>query len=334
MIRLISIDIAKALCIILVVIGHYVPDNSPGWYIFMVQIIYSFHMPLFMFVSGYVYWAIRKSIEYQKFVWKKFQRLMIPYFFVSVIIISIKLFTEKYLFVQNPTSLSSLYEMFYLPIAGYFLWFVYALFLMFLIIPAFNTSRKLFFLLITSLILYLSPVNFPPIFCLEEFRRMLFYFVLGCCASEFSKVRSIINRKTNVLITLCVFIGIYTVRSYIEISMIEKVLGICIALSGIVLVLKISKMIGLKAKLTSIFLNIAVCSYTIYLFHTTFEGFAKSLLMKVPLHIFNLHETTLLFIVFALIVIAIGVIAPIVLHKIVVKYSKLFSYLLGAKYTG
>lgn len=31
--RLISFDIAKALCIILVVIGHYIPDSSPSWYV-------------------------------------------------------------------------------------------------------------------------------------------------------------------------------------------------------------------------------------------------------------------------------------------------------------
>jgi len=89
--RLISIDIAKAICIILVVIGHYVPENSPIWYMTMRDVIYSFHMPLFMFVSGYVYWATRKPVKYKDFVWKKFQRLIIPYFFVSVIVIFIKL---------------------------------------------------------------------------------------------------------------------------------------------------------------------------------------------------------------------------------------------------
>lgn len=31
--RLISFDIAKAICIILVVIGHYIPDSSPSWYV-------------------------------------------------------------------------------------------------------------------------------------------------------------------------------------------------------------------------------------------------------------------------------------------------------------
>ena len=55
--RLISIDIAKAICIILVVIGHYNPDNAPEWYHTINLFIYTFHMPLFMFASGYVYAA-------------------------------------------------------------------------------------------------------------------------------------------------------------------------------------------------------------------------------------------------------------------------------------
>ena len=30
--RIVLFDIAKALCIVLVVVGHYFPENSPVWY--------------------------------------------------------------------------------------------------------------------------------------------------------------------------------------------------------------------------------------------------------------------------------------------------------------
>ena len=167
--RLISIDIARAICIILVVIGHYIPDDSPDWYITMRNVIYSFHMPLFMFVSGYVHWATRKPVKYKDFVWKKFQRLMIPYFFTSIVVITIKLLTESGLSVENPVDFSAFYKMFYLPVAGFFLWFVFALFLIFLIIPFFNTRKHLFILLPLSLGLYFIPVSLPKIFCLAQF---------------------------------------------------------------------------------------------------------------------------------------------------------------------
>lgn len=69
--RLLQLDIAKAICIVLVVIGHYSPECSPLWYTMTHDIIYSFHMPLFMFASGYIYNAIRKQISYGDFLKKK-----------------------------------------------------------------------------------------------------------------------------------------------------------------------------------------------------------------------------------------------------------------------
>ena len=43
------IDIAKGLAIVLMVIGHTIPNNH------FITLIFSFHMPLFIFLSGFVY---------------------------------------------------------------------------------------------------------------------------------------------------------------------------------------------------------------------------------------------------------------------------------------
>ena len=53
--RLETFDIARALCIVLVVIGHYNPDNAPMWWKNVNHFIYSFHMPVFLFISGFIY---------------------------------------------------------------------------------------------------------------------------------------------------------------------------------------------------------------------------------------------------------------------------------------
>ena len=329
--RMISIDIARAICIFLVVIGHYIPNNSPNWYVTMHDVIYTFHMPLFMFVSGLVYWATRKPVKYNDFVWKKFQRLMIPYFFVSVIVIVLKLFTESKLLVEDPVEISDLYRMFYLPVAGDFLWFVFALFLMFLIIPLFNTRKRLSVLLLLSLFLYLVPVTFPVIFCLAKFKINLLYFVLGCAFFEWSNVRQFLD-KTHFLVLLCFFIGIYLLKTYIEVLIITNILAICIAFVGIIFIINLSKQIELTTvSVKKILAAISEYSYTIYLFHTTVEGFAKAILAK---FFYKLTETNnqLVFICTALIVILLGLIAPVILHKITVSHSRLFSYLIGAKF--
>lgn len=119
--RIISLDIAKAICIILVVVGHYIPDNSPQWYRLIHDMIYTFHMPLFMFASGYVYIATKKDIGYGSFLIKKIKRLMIPYITTSIMVISIKMLMQGGLSVEDPVTWRSYLKMFYLPEAGDFL---------------------------------------------------------------------------------------------------------------------------------------------------------------------------------------------------------------------
>lgn len=110
--RIIALDIAKAICIILVVMGHYVPDNSPAWYVLVHDVIYTFHMPLFMFVSGYVYIATKKRSTYGDFLLKKVRRLMVPYLTTSVMVIVIKLLTQGSMSVDNPVTIFSFVEIF------------------------------------------------------------------------------------------------------------------------------------------------------------------------------------------------------------------------------
>lgn len=84
--RLQWIDIAKGIGIILVVIGHSKPPEN------ILQIIRSFHMPLFFFVSGLVYHE--RSIDVYSSaarLKKDFVRLVIPYI-VSVCLVAVFLY--------------------------------------------------------------------------------------------------------------------------------------------------------------------------------------------------------------------------------------------------
>ena len=83
--RLISIDIAKAICIILVVIGHYNPDNAPEWYHTINLFIYTFHMPLFMFASGYVYAATIGNLRGGgELIFKNYNGFLNPFYYPSI----------------------------------------------------------------------------------------------------------------------------------------------------------------------------------------------------------------------------------------------------------
>jgi len=185
--RLLNFDIAKALCIILVVIGHYV-DNAPDWWMGMRDIIYSFHMPLFMFASGYIYIAFKKEEGYGKFLWKKVKRLMVPYFTVSAIVITIKLLTQGNAYVENPVTVMSYFKALYSPEAGYFLWFIWALWWMFVVTPFFRSRNSRLVLFGISVVLHFMPAFLPKeYFCLQQFQGMLMYFLLGVCCWDWKE---------------------------------------------------------------------------------------------------------------------------------------------------
>jgi fucose 4-O-acetylase-like acetyltransferase len=313
--RYLSVDIARAVCILLVVIGHYEPSDCPLWYRAMNDVIYSFHMPLFMFVSGYVYRATWRPTGYVAFIRKKFTRLMIPYFLVSILIISIKMITERGLYVENPVSWTAFQEMFYLPSAGYFLWFVYALFLIVLIIPFFHSGKRQYLLFAVSLVWLLIPVRVTDWFCLAQCKNHLFYFVAGCVASREEWIRRLAG-KIPPLPAMVVCAGIYALTTFGVPDWPEGIATatarMCLALVGIAFILYLSRMIATKdVALCRFLLWLSAASYTIYLFHTTFEGFAKAALLKIPFDV--------PFIAGATFVILAGVSGPVMLHLLSVK---------------
>lgn len=81
--RLDYIDVAKGMCILLVVMGHILQYNCEGNGARMVfDFIYSFHMPVFMLLSGYVVSLSRDRVVKENamvFIKKKFVSLVIPF---------------------------------------------------------------------------------------------------------------------------------------------------------------------------------------------------------------------------------------------------------------
>lgn len=212
--RIVFIDVAKALCIILVVVGHYFPDNSPGWYVALHDVIYTFHMPLFMFASGYVYIATGKVVPYGTFLLKKVRRLMVPYLTVSVIVITIKLLAQGGMSVDSPVTPLSYLKMFYLPEAGYFLWFIWALWWMFVLVPLFRTPRSRLCLFAACLLLHYVPAGLPQEFCLAQFKNMLVFFMLGVVAFECGRLHTFVDGFSPVksVVAIMLFVVVQAVK--------------------------------------------------------------------------------------------------------------------------
>ena len=87
--RIQYIDIARGIGILLVVLGHNdFALVSP----FVYQVIYSFHMPLFFFLSGYF---INPSVGFWEFVRRRFHSLLKPFLFTIFMIYFVSVSFEK-----------------------------------------------------------------------------------------------------------------------------------------------------------------------------------------------------------------------------------------------
>ena len=327
--RIVYLDIAKAICIILVVIGHYSPDGCPEWWMAVHDFIYTFHMPLFMFASGFVYIATKRDGEkYGHFIMKKVKRLMIPYFVVSAIVIGIKLLTESHMYVENPKTVMSFVKMFYYPEAGFFLWFIWALWWMFVIVPLFKTRRQRFSLFAISILLHYVSFATTDIFCVAQFKNMLIFFMLGVMVYDWKDSLCAFDRVPKVAYIAAFAIAYALSVAPVGVGYLESAKYL-LPFLGITAVISLSKMIE-QLKLKNDWLMVtSASSYIIYLFHTTFEGFAKALVFKLP-YLKNINDSGM-FLIGAVFVVACGVIIPIVLNEKVFKKYTATKLLFGLK---
>lgn len=98
--RNIFLDVLKAISIILVVVGHCIQYGSGMEYLTYggffynptYKFIYSFHMPLFMLISGYLFSCSSKNKTVKELIIKKVKQLIIPLFCWSFVTLIVALF--------------------------------------------------------------------------------------------------------------------------------------------------------------------------------------------------------------------------------------------------
>jgi fucose 4-O-acetylase-like acetyltransferase len=83
----------KGLAIVLVVWGHLASATFftfPMWFLVSISVVYSFHMPLFMYVSGFVFFHSRYHERFWKsptqYIIGRVDRLIIPFVLIGLII--------------------------------------------------------------------------------------------------------------------------------------------------------------------------------------------------------------------------------------------------------
>lgn len=257
----------KIICAILVVLGHVMsvytpyaaiemPEKSPI-IIKLWELIYSFHMPTFIAISGAIYSINKgkKQTDFLIFTQKKVKRLFIPYlvflFFYTLPIMS---------FIQNGITFHQILYDYILAENPRHLWYLFTLFFIFIIYDYFYKEiiANLINAFFIFLLIYLSTKYLPSTFQLYNIAKFLIYFHIGCLL-PFAK--KLLDRNTNI-ITLPLFLIIYI----LTFRMHNPLASLIIAIGGILAIYCLSHFMS-KYLNNNTISYYAKNTYGIYLFH-------------------------------------------------------------------
>ena len=178
-----GVDWLKSFAIVLVVLGHAIQFSQVKSFDanILFHLIYSFHMPLFMFVSGYLI----KGDKTIGFLWKQFRMLVVP-FLVWMILYS---FYFRRLDLQHGNwAILPYYYLQVLRFPGKGLWFLWVLYLIDVAYYLLRKSRYFYlfsFLLVVFLYVLILLFPFFNYYGLGLFRIYYPYFLLGCLMRKY-----------------------------------------------------------------------------------------------------------------------------------------------------
>jgi len=310
------IFIAKGLGIILVVVGHFHPEASPAYWSEMVKIIYSFHMPMFFALSGYLY--SHGKYSYTDLVKTKTKRLLYPFVSIAGTFFMIKYVAGLTVNLDKSINFQSVYALLYDPVNSYMplLWFVHALFVIFVLFPLarlFLNNISIFILLIAVNVIFGSDYLVFG----KAFANMPF-FVVGVILRENVKLsRMLINANWSFIFTpLVLFCSAYAILlSVSTFSLFRYPAQFFLGAVGTLFIINLSHAISSISdnKTKDVLVHIGYYSMTIYLFHTLFES-------SVRIAFFQIFKQNLApFELIAAIAITCGVSIPLMLEKDVLR---------------
>lgn len=265
------VDYAKALGIILVVYGHVarglfnagieIPEHL---YRLVDSIIYSFHMPLFFFLSGlffYQSFSRRGSIG---LTLNKVDTIIYPYLIWSILQGTVEYLLSSYTNGNvELTTVFSLWE----PRAQF--WFLLALFFVFvasIMIFRFLSEKHALLVFGLSCILYLNRMYLPDIKIISFISNNLVYFSLGIVFTKHHLSETLSSNKA-LLLTMAIFLlSQYFFHSHLGKFYTDKGYE-SLLLAFISIAFFVSLSVAIAKKKNNILQYIGASSMAIYLMH-------------------------------------------------------------------
>lgn len=200
-----EITIAKGIAVLCVLLGHAFPDAQTGMTdpiaAFVLKLMYSFHMGCFFLLSGFVSGKklCKDKVDLKHEVIKKLKRLMVPYFFYSLITIGLKQVFSS--FANNQFDLSEIWKILIgkNPNGGmWYLWTLFIISVIFLVVSQFVRNPYCYFVI--ALCMYGLYWIFPSSFINNVLEYTIFYAIGILLQQKYDFIKPVLHSKKGVLI--------------------------------------------------------------------------------------------------------------------------------------
>lgn len=309
--RIVELDAAKGLAILLVVLGHLVArDIKPlgnEWYEIADRYLYTFHMAFFFFLSGLIYFykvsPPTTLVGYWANFTKRFWRLAPAYILLALVVYIGKLFAQELLAVDRKVefSVAEAFKLITYPTESYasFLWFIFVLLAIEAIVPLlfWFTRGNRNYALALSAVLFFVPA--PKFLALHQIGHYLIFFVLAAPLAKFIP-QLLEYARRYVLAWGLLFAGAIALLPFSWLSFASGLLSIPFLL-GVVMVM--------PGAWINVFLVLGVNTFVIYLLNTICIGVTKGVMLKM------LSWNGIGFFIFIPFLILAGVLGPIVIKR-------------------
>lgn len=282
------VDYAKGLGILLVVYGHvsrgvFNAGIAMDAHLFTLidSVIYSFHMPLFFFLSGLYFLPSLEKRGTRTLIADKLDSLAYPYILWSLLQGGTEIWLSR--FTTAKTSPAEVLALLWQPRAQF--WFLYALLLIFVLLAILyrRDSGRTWMWPLIALLLWLWQNTVQLIFPFDFIAAYLLYFLMG---SQFSAWKAVMQRHVGVCLAVSALsFSALAYLFHIELGLLYSTsnwLKLPLAISGIALICSLSM---LCARADSKRLHwLAVCgwySMPVYLMHILAGSGVRILLQKI-----------------------------------------------------
>jgi len=326
--RITWLEIAQGFAILTVIVGHAFNTSfcDPEHNIICIinKVIYLFHMPLFMFMSGFLHAhsVLKRDVSFLVLVRKKAIRLLIPFLSVSAVAFLLKAFMPEMVNRAVSFDLNYIVHSFLYPYDNPLKegWFLVTLFLIFLMTPIFDKVIKQKFLIILSfvfltLVYLFSPTNIE-LLCVSRLARFTIFFFAGMVFRSIDYERFFFKRIYIIPLVVVFAVLFYLLQG--TVVTLNSPFRYVFAFIGILFTLLLSHELSkINSSILGFFRGY---SYQIFLLGIFFQMFVKA--------VFKLSGENYYYLFYALSII-LGIVCPVYISKLLLKTNFKIKLLIG-----